>query len=114
MDYRIFSEKEMLKQEKEMVELHKRCIKNYLIQRSLKHSKIKKFFIIYDYYVGPSNIRNHFFRPVGLFVRFLILGKLNEIEDYVKQKPTKKKSKRSKGNVLKKSKGIRRKHGKDK
>ena len=29
MDYRIFSDKEMEKQEKDMVELHKRCVKNY-------------------------------------------------------------------------------------
>ena len=30
MEYRIFSDKEMEKQEKDMVELHKRCVKNYL------------------------------------------------------------------------------------
>jgi hypothetical protein len=42
----------MEKQEKDMVELHKRCVKNYLVQRSLKHGKIKKFFIVYDYYLA--------------------------------------------------------------
>lgn len=83
MDYTIFSAKEMLKQDKELVELHKRCVKTYLVQRSLKHRKIKKFFIVYDWYINTSNIRNFFFRPVSIFVQALILGQLDEISDYV-------------------------------
>lgn len=111
MDYRIFSDKEMEKQEKDMVELHKRCVKNYLVQRSLKHGKIKKFFIIYDYYLGTENIRNYFFRPIDMFVRFLLLGKLEEIEDYVKadSRKKKRKHKRNKSMVSSESKTIRRK-----
>lgn len=115
MDYRIFSDKEMEKQEKDMIDLHKRCVKNYLIQRSLKHRKIKKFFVVYDYYMGTENIRNYFFRPIDMFVRFLLLGKLEEIEDYVKQEPGKKRrNKRNKGMVSSKSKTVRRKNGRDK
>lgn len=116
MDYRIFSDKEMEKQEKDMVELHKRCVKNYLVQRSLKHGKIKKFFIVYNYYLGTENIRNYFFRPIDMFVRFLLLGKLEEIEDYVKadSRKKKRKHKRSKGMVSSESKTIRRKNGRDK
>lgn len=83
MDYTIFSAKEMLKQDKELVELHKRCVKTYLVQRSLKHGKIKKFFIVYDWYINTSNIRNFFFRPVPIFVQALLLGQLDEISDYV-------------------------------
>lgn len=83
MDYTIFSAKEMLKQDKELVELHKRCVKTYLVQRSLKHRKIKKFFIVYDWYINTSNIRNFFFRPVPIFVQALLLGQLDEISDYV-------------------------------
>ena len=74
MDYTIFSAKEMLKQDKELVELHKRCVKTYLVQRSLKHRKIKKFFIVYDWYINTSNIRNFFFRPVPIFVQALLLS----------------------------------------
>lgn len=116
MDYRIFSDKEMEKQEKDMVELHKRCVKNYLVQRSLKHGKIKKFFIIYDYYLGTENIRNYFFRSIDMFVRFLLLGKLEEIEDYVKadSRKKKRKRKRNKSMVSSESKTIRRKNGRDK
>ena len=108
MDYRIFSDKEMEKQEKDMVELHKRCVKNYLVQRSLKHGKIKKFFIVYDYYLGTENIRNYFFRPIDMFVRFLLLGKLEEIEDYVKadSRKKKRKHKRNKSMVSSESKTI--------
>lgn len=83
MDYTIFSAKEMLKQDKELVELHKRCVKTYLVQRSLKHRKIKKFFIVYDWYINTSNIRTFFFRPVSIFVQALLLGQLDEISDYV-------------------------------
>ena len=78
MDYTIFSAKEMLKQDKELVELHKRCVKTYLVQRSLKHRKIKKFFIVYDWY-----IINFFFSPVPIFVQELLLGQLDEISYYV-------------------------------
>lgn len=83
MDYTIFSDKEMLKQDKELVELHKRCCKSYLIQHSLKHSKIKKFFIVYDWYINTDNVRNFFFRPINLFIQALLLGQLDDISDYI-------------------------------
>lgn len=94
MDYTIFSDKEMLKQDKELVELHKRCVKTYLVQRSLKHSKIKKFFIVYDWYINPRNVRNFFFRPVHLFVQALLLGQLEQISDYVNNKDNGKRRKK--------------------
>lgn len=96
MDYTIFSDKEMLKQDKELVELHKRCCKSYLIQHSLKHSKIKKFFIVYDWYINTDNVRNFFFRPINLFIQALLLGQLDEISDYINpNKNGKRKKKRT-------------------
>ena len=83
MDYIIFSEKEMLKQDRELLELHKRCCKTYLVQRSLKHSKIKKFFIIYNWYINQKNVRNYFFRPIPIFVQALVLNQLDQISDYI-------------------------------
>lgn len=83
MDYTIFSDKEMLKQDKELVELHKRCCKSWLVQHSLKHSKIKKFFIVYDWYINTDNVRNFFFRPINLFIQALLLGQLDDISDYI-------------------------------
>lgn len=96
MRYVIFSEKEMLKQDKELVELHKKVIKTYLVQHSLKHSKIKKFFFLYDIYVTHRNIRNFFFRPANIFVQALLFKQLDLISDYVdKKKDGKRKRKRS-------------------
>lgn len=83
MDYTIFSDKEMLKQDKELVELHKRCCKSWLVQHSLNHSKIKKFFIVYDWYINPHNVRNFFFRPIHIFIQALLLGQLDDISDYI-------------------------------
>lgn len=96
MDYTIFSDKEMLKQDKELVELHKRCCKSYLIQHSLKHSKIKKFFIVYDWYINTNNVRNFFFRSIHIFIQALLLGQLDDISDYIdNNKNGKRKKKRT-------------------
>lgn len=94
MDYTIFSDKEMLKQDKDLVELHKRCCKSWLVQHSLKHSKIKKFFIVYDWYINPHNIRSFFFRPIHIFIQALILNQLDQISDYINNNKTNGKRKR--------------------
>lgn len=96
MDYTIFSDKEMLKQDKELVELHKRCCKSWLVQHSLKHSKIKKFFIVYDWYINPHNVRSFFFRPIHIFIQALLLEQLDDISDYIdNNKNGKRKKKRN-------------------
>lgn len=84
-------EKELLKTNKELLELHKRVITNYLIQKSLKIKKRKKFFIIYDLYISETNIRRYFYRPIKLFVYAMITDKLKYIEDYVSYEPKNKK-----------------------
>lgn len=84
MLYTVLSEKDILKQNKELLELHKRCVTDYLIQRSMKISKRKKFFIIYDHYINEVNITEYFFRPIKLFVYALITDRLSEIQDYIK------------------------------
>lgn len=83
--------KELLKTNKELLELHKRVITNYLIQKSLKIKKRKKFFIIYDSYISEINIRRYFYRPIKLFVYAMITDKLKYIEDYVSYEPKNKK-----------------------
>lgn len=84
-------EKELLKTNKELLELHKRVITNYLIQKSLKIKKRKKFFIIYDSYISEINIRRYFYRPIKLFVYAMITDKLKYIEDYISYEPKNKK-----------------------
>lgn len=96
MLYTVLSEKDHLKQNNELLELHKRCITDYLIQKSLKLSKRKKFFRIYDFYINDINIREYFFRPIPLFVYALITDRLNEIRDYMPIENKPKKNKRKK------------------
>ena len=76
MFYLDLPEKEKIKSDKELVELHKICITNYLVQRSMKLRKRKKFFIIYDFYIDENNIKEYFFRPIKLFVYALVTNRL--------------------------------------
>lgn len=75
-------EKTILKANRELLELHKRCIVTYLTQKAVKHSKQKKFFIIYDHYINEKNIRMYFHRPIKMFVYALITDRLDQIKDY--------------------------------
>lgn len=97
MNYTIFSKKEIIKQNKELLELHKRCVKTYLVQRSLKYRKIKQFFIVYDYYINTGNIMSFFFSPVHLFVQALLLDQLDEISNYIHHGKKSKKRRNRKG-----------------
>lgn len=99
MLYTVLSKKDILKQNKELLELHKRCVTDYLIQRSLKLSLRKKFFRIYDYYIDEHNITEYFFRPINVFVYALITNKLGSIQDYFKSDLNK--SKKRKKNARK-------------
>lgn len=76
------SEKTILKANRELLELHKRCIVTYLTQKAIKYNKQKKFFIIYDYYINEKNIRMFFHRPIKMFVYALITDRLDQIKDY--------------------------------
>lgn len=98
MFYLDLPEKEKIKSDKELVELHKRCITNYLVQRSMKLRKRKKFFIIYDFYIDENNIKEYFFRPIKLFVYALVTNRLSEIQNYISKiyDDGKQKSKRKK------------------
>ena len=93
------SKKALLKTDKELIELHKRCITTYLIQRALKSKYIKKFMTIYDSEITPKNIRAFFHRPIDLFVRAIILNRLDEISQYTNMY-TKKKKKTKSGRII--------------
>lgn len=82
-------EKAIQKVDKELLELHKKVLKSYLTQRSLKHKYQKKFFKIYDHYITEENIRRFFFRSAKLFVYALVTDRLDEIENYVPVKDKK-------------------------
>lgn len=85
---------EIIKTYKELLELHKRCITTYLVQRGCKLPIRKKFFQLYDHYIDHTNIREYFFTPINLFVWGLTVGKQESIRTWVF--PKKKKEKKSK------------------
>jgi hypothetical protein len=79
------------KANKELVDLHKRCITTYLTQRSVKHRVQKKFFLLYDRYINEDNIRSYFHRPIRLFVYALTVDKLEQISQFIYSKPKRRK-----------------------
>ena len=89
--YKVFTNKELLKNYKEYLELHKRCVKTYLVSKSLDYQTIRKFFIIYDKYIDEMNILLYFFLPINYFVNSLIIYKLYSIQFYGKRSKLKRK-----------------------
>lgn len=100
MKYTVFEKKVLIKWNKDLLELHQRCCKTYLIQRSLKSRRIKQFFIIYNTYVNEKNIQMYFFRPINIFVQALVLDQLDKISNYVN--PSKDETKKRKRKLHKK------------
>lgn len=89
-------EKDVLKVNKELLDLHKKVLLNYLLSRSMKLRSRKKFFAIYDFYIGESNIHQYFFTPIKLFVTMLIRDELWRIRKYYDGTAKKHKHKRKK------------------
>lgn len=93
--YHIFTEKELKKDLQELIELHKRCIKSYLVSKDIKFKTRKKFDKLYDYYINHSNIRDFFFLPIALFVQAAVKDKLEQVRPYVHRKQTEPKKRKS-------------------
>lgn len=80
-------EKVIKKSNEELLEIHKKCITNYLIQRQIKISKRKQFFALYEHYIDHKNIRMYFYRPIRMFIYALVTDQLDKISNYfTKQK----------------------------
>lgn len=92
--YHIFTEKELKKDLSELIELHKRCIKSYLISKEVRYKTRKKFDVLYDYYINNSNIRDFFFLPIAIFVQAAVKDQLENVRIYVhkESKPKRRKS----------------------
>lgn len=63
----------------ELIELHKRLVVSFLTQKGMKTTRQKKFFIIYDYYISPKNIRYFFNAPIHLFIKYMLWDQLDKI-----------------------------------
>ena len=79
--YRVFSRKEMLRVYKELIDLHKRCIKSYLVSKSLKYSTRQKFFCLYDHFIDEDNIKKYFHLPVKYFVYSIVVHNLKNLDN---------------------------------
>ena len=96
--YHIFTEKELKKELQELIELHKRCIKSYLVSKDIKFKTRKKFDKLYDYYIDRTNILDFFFLPVAIFVQAAVKNQLEQIRPYAHRQN---KTKKRKGRVYK-------------
>ena len=85
---------EIIKAYKELLELHKRCVTTYLVQRGCKLVTRKKFFQLYDIYIDHTNIREFFPTPIKYFVWGLVVGRLDIIRVYTFPYSNKRKGKR--------------------
>ena len=66
----------------EMLELHKRCLKTYLVQNGKLSLKGRRhFFKLYDHFINEDNIRSYFYYPANIFVIHLIQDKLDDIKN---------------------------------
>lgn len=84
----------ILKWNQELLDLHKRVIKTYLVQESVSASGRRKFFALYDHYINAKNILRWFYIPADIFVKILVYDQLEEMANYTFPKKKRKNGKR--------------------
>ena len=87
-------EKEIKKVNKELLELHKKVLLNYLLTRSIKLRIRRKFFKLYDWYVNTKNIHEYFFAPISIFVQCLVKDELWRCRKYHKEEKKKRRKRK--------------------
>lgn len=82
--YKVFTKKEKLKFNDELLKLHKRTVITYLVQKDLSFSKRKKFFVLYDLEINSDNIQAYFFLPVRVLVKVIVLSQVKTLNKYLR------------------------------
>lgn len=77
MIYQGLPKKVLEKHRTELLELHKRCCKTYLVQRDISYRTRVKFFKLYDMKISYRNIEMYFNIPINLFVQALVKDTLH-------------------------------------
>lgn len=72
---------------KDQIELHKRVLRQYLIQEDVPFRTRKKFFQLYDMLINTENILKYFFAPCRVFIRALVTNELDKIEHICPKDP---------------------------
>lgn len=77
------SKKVLEKHRLELLELHQRVCKSYLVQKGLTYKARNQFFKLYSLSVKENNIEIYFFIPINLFVQALVKGTLSQFFKYL-------------------------------
>lgn len=64
---------------KELLELHKKVCKTYLVQKGVNLKTRNKFFRLYEYYVSENNIQSWFYMPIWLCIQTLVTGDFDSV-----------------------------------
>lgn len=80
--YKVFTQKELKKDFIALLELHKRVVKTYLVSKSLNFSTRNKFFRLYDMEITEDNILDFYYIPMSIFVKCLVLNRLDKVRSY--------------------------------
>lgn len=96
LGYTVFTEKELRKDRKKLVELHKRVIKTYLVSLGVRSIIIRKFFKLYDCYIDERNILSYFYVKTSILVNALVKGDeyLLKVRKYIFPKKNKKRKRK--------------------
>lgn len=84
----IYDEKLLLRWNKELIEIHKKCITTQLSLLGIPWTTRKKFFILYDNKVSTKNIRKYYNLKVPIFIKALIRDELDNTSYYTDKEPT--------------------------
>lgn len=82
MNYQGLPKRVLEKHRIELIELHKRCIKSYLVQIDLSYKNRLKFFKLYGMYLDDKNIEEYFNIPINLFTQALVKDTLHTFFRY--------------------------------
>ena len=104
--YRALTRKEILKMHKELIDLHKRCIKSYLVSISLKYSSRQKFFHLYDHFIDENNIIRYFHLPVKYLVYSIIKYELKNLDNAPDRKSLRKYQRRKSRQIKNKDRKV--------
>lgn len=78
------SKKVLGKNRLELLELHQRVCKAYLVQKGLTYKTRNQFFKLYGLYISDKNIEAYFFIPINLFAQALVKNELTNFFKYIK------------------------------
>lgn len=82
--------KEILKYNKELIVLHKKCITTYLSLKGIKWSTRCKFFKLYDMKISEKTIRRYYNLHIPIFVKALVRNDLDNVSYYTDKERSKK------------------------